>query len=207
MDRAEFEQELLGQVSEQDIRRFCQNRFLHGTPFLFRDREDELFNFKARVSEKFEVGHQEVFIVGSSKFGFSPYKGTDFSLDSDVDVAIVSPALVEKIDRIVLALEYDIRSWRVSVTPRNWERYHSFLRYRAIGWVRPDLIPPLAAAKVYRAEWFDFFGSISYEKSEVGNYKVSAAAYQSIDHLEEYCFESAKKIKSKLMTQSARSAV
>jgi hypothetical protein len=41
----------------------------------------------------------------------------------------------------------------------------------------------------FKDDWFEFFRSISYGKSEVGNYKVNAGVFKSYQHLEDYTFE------------------
>ena len=43
-----------------------------------------------------------------------------------------------------------------------------------------------------KTNWFNFFNTISYDKSEVGNYKVSAGVYKSYNYLEYYAINSLK---------------
>jgi hypothetical protein len=49
--------------------------------------------------------------------------------------------------------------------------------------------------KAIKDDWFEFFKSISYGRSEVGNYKVSAGIFKSYQHLEDYTFEGIKDVK------------
>lgn len=42
------------------------------------------------------------------------------------------------------------------------------LCYLIKGWMRPDKLPTSFQIDLLKTEWFDFFESISYEKSEVG---------------------------------------
>lgn len=194
----EYQAELLSASSDADVLEFCQNRLIHGTPFVFKDRETDLFNFKKRICVHFGVHHTSIFIVGSAKLGFSPVKRTAFSTDSDIDIAIVSSELVSKIDAHIANLQYEIRAAQVSLNTFQNDRYSEFLQYRAIGWVRPDKIPKASPTAEFRKGWFDFFNSISFGKAEVGDYKVSAGAFLSQHHLERYCLESAEKIRSRL---------
>ena len=67
--------------------------------------------------------------------------------------------------------------------------YHRFLEYSAIGWIRPDKLPLSFSLSNLKEDWFNFFGSISNGKSEVGNYKVSAGIFRTYAHLETYLLE------------------
>ncbi|WP_308255042.1 hypothetical protein [Geminocystis sp. GBBB08] len=64
----------------------------------------------------------------------------------------------------------------------------------AIGWIRPDKLPLSFGVDILKQEWFDFFKSISYGKSEIGNYKVSAGVFKSYSHFEKYTISSLKQI-------------
>lgn len=48
---------------------------------------------------------------------------------------------------------------------------------------------------VFKKDWFQFFNSISYGKSEVGNYKVNAGVFKSYEHLEDYIVSGLSSIK------------
>ncbi len=51
--------------------------------------------------------------------------------------------------------------------------------------------------------WFDFFSSLSYGKSEVGNYKVTAGVFKSYQHLEKYTLSGLRSLKTKLEVTTA----
>ena len=76
---------------------FCRKRTLHGTPWIFRGMEDNYYLFRKRIADKFNINFHEVYITGSAQLGFSPLRKTLFSLDSDIDVALVSSSLYDKI--------------------------------------------------------------------------------------------------------------
>jgi hypothetical protein len=204
MTLAEYQLALLGVSSSAEILAFCQNRLIHGTPYIFKNREGALFDFKQRICGHFNVHHTTIFIVGSAKLGFSPFKSTAFSAESDVDVAIVSPDLVMKVDRYIQNLQYAIRSSSVNLSLRQNGSYHKFLEYRAMGWVRPDKIPNAPPTSQFKEDWFDFFTSISYGKSEVGDFKVSAGVFLSQQHLERYCLETAEKTQLRLRIEKTK---
>ena len=70
--------------------------------------------------------------------------------------------------------------------------FDKFLKYMAKGWMRPDLLPIKIEGIDLKTNWFNFFNTISYDKSEVGNYKVSAGVYKSYNYLEYYAINSLK---------------
>lgn len=45
---------------------------LEGTPYVFKNSPMKYVIFREQVAERFEVGYQDVCIVGSAKRGFSP---------------------------------------------------------------------------------------------------------------------------------------
>lgn len=200
----EYQARLLGASSDAELLGFCQNALIHGTPFVFRDRETEFFEFKKRICDHFKLHHTSIFVVGSAKLGFSPHKLTDFSTNSDIDIAIVSSELIEAIDAKIADLQYRIRASLVSLSSHQNDQYNEYLRYRAIGWVRPDKIPFSSPTEQFKKDWFEFFSSISFDKAEVGNYKVSAGVFLSQQHLELYCLETAEKIRSRLQIEQSK---
>ena len=167
----------------------CRRHLLHGTPFVFVGREDAFFDFRRRIADKFGVGFHEVFVVGSAKLGFSPYKDKTFDLDSDIDVVIVSQRLFDDFMEQIRFYQGELRRSRRAVSTREQLLYHQFLEYVAMGWIRPDKLPISFALSTLKNDWFDFFRSISNGKSEVGNYKVAGGVFRSYDHLESYLLD------------------
>src|SRR6266478_7753055 len=69
---------------------------LEGTPFVFENRPMKYVIFREQVADRFEIGSQDVCIVGSAKLGYSPSArkfGTPFAETSDVDVVVISEPL------------------------------------------------------------------------------------------------------------------
>lgn len=193
-----FFADLINTQNEEALLDFCRKNNLHGTPKIFDGAENKYYDFRKRIAEKFSVNFHEVFITGSAKLGFSPFKKKLFDYDSDIDVAIVSPTLYEKIMSTIHEYQMQLREHRKAVSYKELESYHKFLEYGAIGWMRPDLLPTSFRVKELKTDWFDFFGSLSHGKSEVGNYKVSAGAFKTYQHLEGYTLSSLRSLKTKL---------
>lgn len=174
---------------------FCRKTILHGTPKIFESRENDFYEFRKRIANKFEILFHEVYITGSAQLGFSPLKKKEFDYDSDIDVALVSNDLFNKFMEIIRGYQMNYRRHRDIPSEKELKKYHEFLEYTALGWIRPDLLPLSFQIKNLKNEWFEFFNSISYNNSEVGDYKVSAGIFKSYYHLEEYTLSGLKTIK------------
>jgi len=194
----EFLSNLAATTDEDTLIDFCRRRNLHGTPAVFAGNEDAYYEFRKRIAKKFSINFHEVFITGSAKLGFSPYKMKAFDYDSDIDVAIISAELYDRIMEYIHDYQMELRENRKAVSVEELKGYHRFLEYGAIGWMRPDLLPTSFRVADLRRDWFDFFDSISHGKSEVGNYKVTAGAFKSYRHLERYTLNGLRLLKTKV---------
>ena len=177
---------------------FCRRRTLHGIPAVFSGDEDAYYKFRKRIAEHFSIQFYEVFIVGSAKLGFSPQKKKTFDYDSDIDVAIVSTDLYDRIMESIFEYQMQLREARRAVSADELKRYHKFLEYGALGWMRPDLLPYSFRMNDLRTEWFAYFESISYGLSEVGNYKVTAGAFKNYSFLERYVLSGLASLQSQV---------
>lgn len=193
----EFHAGLLKTTDEAQLIDFCRKRVLHGIPYLFDGRVDDFYEFRKRIAVRFSVSFHEVFITGSAQLGFSPHKGTEFSFDSDIDVSIVSGGLFEKIMTSIYKYQMELRRNRRAITEGELRTYHEFLEYAVIGWIRPDKLPLSFQVDELKKEWFEFFRSISYGKSEVGNYKVAAGVFKDYSCLETYTVSGLKAVRAK----------
>lgn len=174
----------------QSITEIVQKHLLHGLPFVFDKREDDYFEFRNIIARHFGIGFHEVFIVGSSKLGYSYHKDSIFSLDSDIDVVLVNESLFENYYHNVCEYQYEIDNGLVTTTQEEKTEYNKFLKYLVKGWMRPDKLPPKIQNSAIKSEWFNFFDSISYGKSPVGNYKVSGGLFKNYQYLEKYYTDS-----------------
>lgn len=200
MTRQEFNDSLKLVDSQEDRVRFVQKTLFHGIPHVFDGRENDYFEFRNRIANKFNVGFHEVFIVGSAKLGFSFYKSTEFNYDSDIDVVIVNEKLFEEFYFKITEYQYKLDRMYRTVNLKELEIYSDFLKYLVKGWMRPDKLPTSFQVSLLKSDWFNFFDSISNDKSEVGNYKVSAGLFKNYTYLEKYYTRSVEDFGATLKT-------
>ncbi|MBI5121344.1 MAG: hypothetical protein HZA67_10085 [Rhodospirillales bacterium] len=111
---------------------------LEGVPFVFSSSPMKYLIFREQVADRFEIGYQDVCIVGSAKLGFSPSPhkfGKPFAQTSDVDVVIISSELFDKgthdlfkyLHGVGPALNYTYTQ-PVNVDPRNWRTHKEAIR-------------------------------------------------------------------------------
>ena len=192
--------------SEEAVLDFCRRRILHGTPAVFAGNEDSYYEFRKRIAKHFGINYHEVFITGSAKLGFNPNEKRLFGLESDIDIAIISAELYDRIMSSIHKYQMAIRENRKAVTCSELQKYHLFLEYGAIGWMRPDKLPTSFLIDEIKTAWFNYFDSISHGKSEVGNYKVSAGAFKSYSHLERYTLSGVCSLRTKLQIGALNAA-
>lgn len=53
--------------NDDELIDLCRKKILHGIPYVFQGREDDYYNFRKRISQKFEIDFHEVFITGKAK--------------------------------------------------------------------------------------------------------------------------------------------
>lgn len=192
MNKEEFDIALLECTNDDDIQNFSRKYIVHGIPYVFRQREEDFYDFRNRIARKFNVKYYEVYIVGSAKLGFSFLKNKIFSYDLDIDIALVNEGLFDYFLSAISEFQYNIDSSKTTLSSYEYHLYIKFLKYVVKGWIRPDLLPNSYGIDCMKQDWFDFFKQISYDKSEVGNYKVNAGLYKNYNCLERYCSQSLK---------------
>lgn len=137
-----------------------------------------VYELKEEICSYLQVDFNDVQLVGSGKMGFS-IKPTrrygDFNDDSDLDIAIVSPYLFQKV-------------WKEAFAYKKggayWPRSDSFFQFLSTGWVRPDKLPSSEHFE-FTGRWWDFFNELT-KSAKYGPYKIRAGLYQSWFFLEEY---------------------
>jgi hypothetical protein len=193
-----YKEEILKVTDSESASNFTQKNFFHGTPKVFQN-DDEYYNFRKRIADNFDIGFYEVFVVGSSKFGFSPYKLTYFSYESDIDVVIFNETLFENFFNLISDYQYKIRKQIIRLNRKQYKDYVKFVKYFTMGWMRPDLLPKNTNEfKEIRDNWELFFKSISYSQSEVGNYKVQGGLFKNQRYAEKYYNSSIETIQQKI---------
>lgn len=192
--------EVIVELDDPEKRLLFVKKFLfHGTPFVFEKKEELYFDFRNRIANKFGIGFHEVFIVGSAKLGFSYYKNTKFNYDSDIDVVIVNENLFEHFYSKIADYQYQLDRQYKTVDLNELKTYNKFLKYLIKGWMRPDKLPTSFQVDLLKTEWFDFFESISYGKTEVGDYKVAAGLFKNYAYLEKYYSKSIEDVYNSLI--------
>ena len=140
--------------------------------------DEAYYDLKAAVAEEFEIHPSEVIVVGSTKLGFSiaPAKRyRQFGDRSDIDVAIVSPKLFDRVWQEVFGYLDSASSW---------QNRDAFARYFVRGWVRPDKLPSAPSFRFTDA-WFGFFRELSNSR-RFGDIRIAAGLYRDWLFLEKY---------------------
>ena len=194
MNMQEFTRQVQALECDSELVAFCQRKMINGLPMVFDGREDEYFLFRKRIADEHKIPYYEVHVIGSAKLGFSHINNTDFSLNSDIDVSIISTDLYNRLMDSIFRYQMRLRNFRKKVNDREIKQYHDFLEYTAMGWIRPDKLPISFQMDELKQNWFDFYKSISYGNSEVGNYKVSAGVFRNHECLEQYLANGLKSI-------------
>lgn len=137
-NRIEKFKAILGGHEREEV--IVQKHIVHGTPYVFNDDEDKYFDLKREIAIRFSEHYTNIHMVGSAKLGFSiaPEKlWQPFTIESDIDIAIVSAKLFE-------TLWVSVHDFNIGLTSRTKDedkKYKSFLSYFFKGWIRPDLFP------------------------------------------------------------------
>lgn len=168
----EFKADLNDHSSLQMIRKYI----LNGDCYALNG--DQHFRLKEEICEHFEVDFNNVILVGSAKLGFSikaEKRFQSFGDDSDIDVAVVSAELFQKVWK---------EAYLYKISGAYWPKSASFFRYLSEGWIRPDKLP-FSDYFAFTAAWWDFFNKVTASK-RYGSFKIRAGLYHSMFFLQEY---------------------
>ncbi len=139
---------------------------LEGTPYVFSKSPMKYMIFREQVAEKFEVGYQDVCIVGSAKLGYSPSPqkyGKAFAEQSDVDVVIISDKLFDQgslklfqhLNSVGPGITFDDdRKKPTNVEAGDWKQIKESVRNYVYQNFNPALLPDHSSMK------FDIFQKI-----------------------------------------------
>lgn len=155
--------------------------------------ETQQMKLKSSICDKFDVQYNNIIIVGSGKLGFSikPNKRfIPFSESSDIDIAIVSPFLFEKIWKRVNEYVDD------NTIYSNYENFCNYLSQN--GWIRPDLLPMIDI----KNDWFDYFRVLTNSR-DFSEYKITAGLYYNYHFLESYQLKCIKQCKETIRNDNA----
>ncbi|WP_397506058.1 hypothetical protein [Qipengyuania sp. R86523] len=146
---------------------------------------------RTRIGRRWQVPVEDVWIVGSAKLGFTLVNkskaGVDrpafspFSLDSDIDVAVISNELFEHIWK--LCFEFWHR-YRYQNAGHFWPDGRAFRDYNFRGWMRPDFLPNDADVS-YRKRWFEYFRRLMSDRA-AGDYRITGGLFRNREALMQY---------------------
>jgi hypothetical protein len=158
--------------STQLIRKYIYN----GSCNVLND--DKHYQLKEEICEHLKIEFNDVVLVGSAKLGFSikPSKRfAAFGEESDIDVAVVSKSLFERIWE---------EAFLYKKSGADWPAASSFFKYLSQGWIRPDKLPS-SDYFTFTATWWNFFNGMTSSR-KYGPYIIRAGLYHSSFFLQEY---------------------
>lgn len=131
------------------------------------------------ILNKFEIRNSTCVFVGSAQLGFSTTKKENkpryraFSIESDIDIAIVSSDFYDRIweDTFLHFIEN-----------RPWPHFSKYQKYFFRGWIRPDKLPYNTD---FRSTWFDYFRNLSRDLFD-SEHEIRCGLYKSNLFLNEY---------------------
>lgn len=124
---------------------------LDGTPFVFSKSPMKYIIFKEQVASEFNLGSQDVCIVGSARLGFSPSGrkfGQPFAETSDVDVVLISEslflegsqALLQELNEVPPGIQFEGSAQDVHVKSRDWQKVKKAIRNFVFNNFNPGLL-------------------------------------------------------------------
>ena len=161
-------------------------------PWVFEPNPASWTNFRADLSAEFDVGTEDIAIVGSGRFGFSLNPGKNlraFNDRSDIDVVVVSADLFDK-------LWYDLLKAAYPRPPVN-QRVGGWLKDRQselyTGWLSPlevKLDATIFGARArpvleFNARWFNMFKHASRHPPR-RHEDIKSRLYRTWQHAELY---------------------
>lgn len=169
---AEFRADLL----VHSTRRITRKHLTFGSCAVLTEQQH--YELKEEVSDHFQLHPNEVYVVGSAKLGFSiaPAKRfRPFCDESDIDLAIISDTLFDRVWQELFDYEN---------TQSSWPTKGAFVQYFFRGWIRPDKFPR-ATSFPFSNEWTEFFRELTNSR-RYGDIKISAGIYRNWKFFEDY---------------------
>lgn len=186
-----------------DIEEFVDTYVLGGESSNFD--VERVRHVAAKLAERYRVtkASVDIRVVGSAKIGFGLREKTTksgdvlprfrpFRPESDIDLAIVSSSLFERL--------WDELSAHANAQPgMPWDS-KKLGDYMVCGWLRPDHFP--RGVRLRRCDdWWDLFRELSSD-SRFGRRAIRGALYYSLEHLRRYQIRGLAECRSFLETQS-----
>lgn len=186
----DFESYLVSHEVDEVIDKYL----LFGTPYIFRNNESLYYQLLKDIEKYFGVGRENVFVVGSSKLGFSisPIKRyKEWGEDSDIDIAIIDYGVFLNYWKETYTYNPDCDARTIKEN----ERFAMFLSYLSKGWLRPDMFP-----KKMGDELFSFLR----ELHGLYNYKVRVGFYADRFFFNEYNKDNLMMLKKECIDGTSR---
>lgn len=136
------------------------------------------YQLKEEVCDYFEIEFNDIVLVGSGKLGFSikPSKRyEEFGNESDIDIAVVSTELFQKVWK---------EAFLYKKSGAYWPKSNIFFQYLSEGWIRPDKLPSSRFFD-FTEKWWTFFNQIT-SNGRYGHVKIRGGLYHSWFFLQEY---------------------
>ncbi len=188
------------------LERVVQDYLFEGTPYVFRERPEDLNILYNHLLSKLNFSERNITIVGSAKIGFSlspdsfPRRFTD---QSDIDVLIVNEYLFDRVWTIMLEWNYP-RRFRLVNADWQWSKKRRDELYW--GWFVPDKIrfeglsfpSVLKPLREISTSWFNAFRSLS-QYPELADRNISGRLYRTWNYALFYHVDSFRQLKESIM--------
>ena len=165
-------------MAHDSLRDVIQKHITTGEPAVVA--AEVYYQLRRAIAQEFRIHPSSVILVGSCRTGFSlkPEKRYQpVSMDSDVDVAVISAALFD---------DYWDRVFDLTRTDHGWARSagRKFSSDLFHGWITPRELPNRNRFEKGR-KWAEFFDALTAQRT-CGIRAISARLYRSWDRLEAY---------------------
>jgi hypothetical protein len=194
-------EEFVTLLSERSHIEIVEEHLIKGVPFAFRDNAALYERLLQTLSHDLELGANSITLVGSGRIGFSlsPHTfGTPFSVESDLDILIVSEDLFDAawFDMVRLGRKY----FSLETKVRNWVTAH---RTNNVFWgfIEPGRLPGVVH---FAGNWFRTFHGLSRHQ-ELARRDVSGRLYRTWDHVRIHQLHTLRKIQQMHASQRKES--
>lgn len=180
--------------TQEPLESVVDNIIADDRPWLFRDHQHSYAALKAHLSAHLELDDIDSLIVGSAKCGFSLAPdtfGRPFSDASDIDIALISPALFDELWSAMLDWRYPWHTSKWHSRTSTWAVHH--LEEHIAGFVDPGQfrVPMAGYEKIprevrdRRTQWFDAL-RLAENIGPARGHSIHGRLYRSVNHLKRY---------------------
>jgi hypothetical protein len=183
--------EIIKETSSIEV---VQRYLLDEVPFVYKDNPEIYYKLRQHICKEIGIHPQNFSIVGSAQLGFSisPVKlGRPFSIDSDIDIVLVSNRLFENLwNRLI---KYKSTSfYKLNSTLR--KKFNELQNIIFYGQIRMD---KLSNSFDFAKEWWTLFNKLSIDPN-YGKRHIRAAIFKSWFHACNYYEAGIEKVRETL---------